>query len=238
MGEAIFKQKCGMVAVNIVASCGVMTPDQMAGLARLAEECGGFRFKMTSRQTLVAVLAEDKAEQLVSALPGLGLRLSPYGNVVRAVKACAGNSSLCPRSVGEALDLGIEIQDKYLGMETPKDFKIAVAGCARGCTDPYCADLGVVASGREVFDVAIGGLGGSARPLHGKIAARRIGREDVFLLIDNVLERFKALGQPGEKLGRAITRLGLEPFLPPDSIKEKEIKPPEDFANFLGIGKE
>ncbi|MCL6611502.1 MAG: nitrite reductase [Peptococcaceae bacterium] len=235
MGVGIFSQRNGMVAVDIVASCGVMTPGQISGLARAAEELGVFRFKLTSRQTMVAVVGADRAEELVNALPALGLKVSPYGNVVRAVKACAGSGALCPRSVGEALDLGIEIQEKYLGLEVPKDFKIAVAGCARGCTDPYCADLGVVASGREVFDVAIGGFAGSARPLHGRVIARRISREEVFALIDHVLDRFRALAEPGEKLGRAISRLGLDPFLPARSLEGSEPGPPEDFAKFLGI---
>lgn len=120
-------------------------------------------------------------------------------------------------------------------MEVPKDFKISVAGCIRGCTDPYCADLGVVASGRDVFDVAIGGFGGSSRPLHGHIIARRIGREDVFHLIDHVLDRFKSLGDPGEKLGRAISRLGLDPFLPARPMEGSESGPSDDFTRFLGI---
>lgn len=235
MGDGIFGQRNGMVAVDIVALCGVMTPDQFSGLASIARDCGVFRLKLTTRQTLVAVLEEDRAEKLINALPALGLKVSPYGNVVRTVKACAGNSSLCPRAVGEALDLGIEIQEKYLGVEVPKDFKIAVAGCVRGCTEPYCADLGVVASGRDVFDVAIGGFGGSSMPLHGQIIARKIGREDVFFLIDHVLERFKSLGEPREKLGRTISRLGLEPFLPDRPMEGKESGPPDDFISFLGI---
>lgn len=236
MGEGIFRQRNGMVAVDVVSACGVLTPEQFSGLARAAGECGVFRFKMTTRQTLVAVLEEEGAEKFIAALPDLGLKVSPYGNVVRAVKACAGSSGLCPRSLGEALNLGIEIQEKYMGLETPKDFKMAVAGCPRGCTDPYCADIGVVASGRDVFDVSIGGYGGSSRPLHGKVIARRVGRENVFMIIGHVLNRFRELGEPGEKLGRAVSRLGTGPFLPPeDNLREGKNEAPDDFANFLGI---
>lgn len=233
MGEGVFRQKNGMVAIDIVASCGVMTPEQFSGLAELSGQCGVFRIKLTSRQTMVAVIDEDKAGGLIDALPGLGLMVSPYGNVVRAVKACPGSGALCPRAVGDALGLGIDIQNKYLGCEVPKDFKIAVAGCVRGCTDPYCADVGIVASGRGVFDVAVGGYGGSARPLHGQVIAKRISREDVFQLIDHIIERFRALGEPGEKLGRAIARIGLEPFLPPPGVRENAQSPSEDFIKFL-----
>lgn len=60
MGEGIFKQRNGMVAVDIVAACGVMTPDQFSGLARATAEFGVFRFKLTTRQTVVAVLDEER----------------------------------------------------------------------------------------------------------------------------------------------------------------------------------
>lgn len=234
MGTGVFRQKNGMVAVDVVAACGVLTSGQFLGLAQTVTDLGAFRVKLTSRQTLVVVLEEDKSAALIEALPGLGLKLSPYGNVVRAVKACAGNSGLCPRSVGEALNLGIEIQERYLGREVPKDFKIAVAGCNRGCVDPYCADFGVVSSGRDVFDVLIGGYGGSARPLHGQVIARKISSQNVFAVLDYILEQFSALGEPGEKLGRTIARLGAESFTPPASLLNTVGEANKDeFAEFL-----
>ncbi|MFZ5648262.1 MAG: hypothetical protein ACOY30_11670 [Bacillota bacterium] len=37
-----------------------MTPDQFSGLARATAEFGVFRFKLTTRQTVVAVLDEER----------------------------------------------------------------------------------------------------------------------------------------------------------------------------------
>ncbi|MFZ5590829.1 MAG: nitrite reductase, partial [Bacillota bacterium] len=184
--------------------------------------------------TMVVVLPSEKVPALLAGLPSLGLQVSPYGNVVRAVKGCAGNAALCPRAIANALDLAIELQDKYLGQEVPKDFKIAVAGCPRGCVDPHCADFGLMASGQDVYDVIIGGIGGSKNPLHGQLIARRVSGEKAQKLLDHVLARFRELGQPREKLGRTIQRVGLDKFLPPTELTEGEPeKPAADFMKFL-----
>ena len=234
VGEGIFKQKNGMLAVDIVAACGVMTVQQMAGLADLGKKTNVFRFKMTTRQTVVAVLGEENAEDFKNSLAPLGLMVSPYGNVVRAVKACAGNNALCPRAIVDALDLGIELQEKYIGRVMPKDFKIAVAGCVRGCTDPHCADFGVIGAGKDVFNVAIGGFGGSLYPLHGQIIAEKISKEDVFKTIDFILDKYTSLGEPSEKLGRTIKRVGLKEFALPDNFLIPTASPEADeFAQFL-----
>ncbi|MGQ9556397.1 MAG: nitrite reductase [Desulfurispora sp.] len=234
MGEGIFVQKCGLVAVDLVAACGVMTPEQLSGLARLIQEAEAFRVKMTSRQTMVVVLPSDKVPVLLTGLPALGLVVSPYGNVVRAVKGCAGNAALCPRAIANALDLAIELQEKYLGQEVPKDFKIAVAGCPRGCVDPHCADFGLLASGQDVYDVIVGGIGGSKNPRHGQVIARRVSAEKAQKLLDHILTRFRELAQPREKLGRTIQRVGLDQFLPPAELAESEPEQPAaDFVQFL-----
>ncbi len=234
MGEGVFRQRNGMVAVDVVAACGVMTPEQFLGLARKVDELGSFRIKLTTRQTLVVVLEEEKAPALIEALPELGLVLSPYGDVVRAVKACAGNTALCPRSTGDALDLGIEIQNRYLGKAVPKDFKISVAGCYRGCVDPHCADFGVVCAGRGFYDVIIGGFGGSARPVHGQVVARRVTQDAVYAILEFIIERFSRMAESGEKLGRTIARLGIEQFTPPDELINCKDNPADnEFEKFL-----
>lgn len=238
MGKAFFKQSNGMFAVNILAACGVMTPEQMEGLGKAARECGVFRLKLTTRQTIVAVIDEHNLPALVNRLPELELMVSPYGNAIRAVKACAGSEALCPRSLGDALGLGIKLQEKYLGRETPKDVKIAVAGCPRGCTDPLCADIGIVARGIDSFNVYLGGRGGSAKPVHGRLIAEKVTETGVFNLFEHILKTYAAVAQPVERISTLVARLGIEPFLPPkellanNSAAETE---DEDFLAFLGM---
>jgi len=52
-----------------------------------------------------------------------------------------------------------------------------------------------------------------------------------------VLERFSALAQPGEKLGRAISRLGLGAFMPPDELVNCSVETDNnEFKKFLLSG--
>lgn len=238
MNKAVFRQSNGMYAVNIVSACGVFTPEQFAGLGQAALEYGVFRLKLTTRQTVVAVLNEEDLARFESRLPALDLAVSPYGGVVRAVKACAGNAALCQRALGDALDLGIALQQKYLGREMPKDVKIAVAGCSRGCTDPLCADFGVIARGKDCFDVYIGGRGSTKKPLHGQLLAEKLTGNDVSKLLDHVLTAYTKLAQSKERLTATVARAGIEGFVPPAGMfAPQEVQADLEFLAFLS-GKE
>ncbi|MCL6479647.1 MAG: nitrite reductase [Peptococcaceae bacterium] len=235
MGQAVFKQKNGLVAVDVLAACGVLNPEQFMGLAEAARDTGVRAIKFTSRQTVVLVLEEKDVPVLADKIAGIGLRISPYGNTVRAVKACAGNSDLCPRAIADALNLGIEIQGSYSGQPVPKDFKIAVAGCPRGCIDPYCADFGLVADGKNTYSVVIGGRGGSAKPEHGTVIQEKIPASQVFPVLDHVLAGYRELAEPGERLCKTISRVGIDRFILPSVIKPgNEID--EEFGRFLTAG--
>lgn len=215
MGQAGFQQRNGMYGVNIISACGVFTPEQFAKLGQAAQECAVFRLKLTTRQTVVAVLPAENIPALLKKLRGIGLRVSPHKGAIRAVKACSGNAALCPRSLADALDLGIKLQDQYLGIEVPRDLKIAVSGCPRGCTEPLSAGFGIMARGAGIYDIYLGGRGGGKKPVHGRLLAGKVSTESVFKLLDYVIERYRALAHPKESIASTVNRLGIDPFLPP-----------------------
>lgn len=233
MGEAIFRQqRNGLYAVNIVFPGGILTPDQLYSLAEAARDIGVWRIKCGVRQTLIAVLEEEKIPALLERISTLGMQIAPFGNKIRNVKACPGGAELCPRSLGPALELGMELQERYLGQDVPKDFKISTAGCPRGCTEPYCADLGLVAKGSDKFDIIIGGRGATGRPIHGTVIAEKINRDKVYLVVDFLLERYRNFAEPGERLCSTIIRLGIDSFKPPAEITQPEDNQ-DEFAAFL-----
>lgn len=233
MGQAIFKQRNGLVAVNVVGACGVFSPEQFLGLAEAAKSTEVQAIKLTSRQSVVLLIGESKLPAFTEKISNLGLRISPYENSIRCVKACAGNTDLCPRAIANALNLGIELQEKYIGQTVPKDFKIAVTGCPRGCTDPYCADFGLVACGKDAYHVAIGGRGGSANPEHGVVIIEKVFADKIPAVLDHVLSQYRKLAQPGEKLCKTISRVGIQNFIPPFSQDGSTDERDEEFSHFL-----
>lgn len=232
VGEAIFRQKNKQMAVNVVGACGVLTPRQFTGLGKIAEEMNASGLKLTTRQTVIVLLDENQLPVFKEALQNLGLSVSPFGNAVRAVKACSGNAALCPRALTDALDTGMAIQSKYLGQPVPDDFKIAVAGCPRGCTEPYCADFGIVGCGKGRYHIVIGGRGSGANPVHGHKIIENCDQDAVIQVLDFVLDKYRTLAAPQERLCYTIARLGLEAFTPNLALAEKN-DVDEEFIAFL-----
>lgn len=238
MGDAIFRQRSGVLGVGITTPCGLIAPDQLVGLGRLAQEVGCLGLKLTTRQTLVILIPEEKLEHLRRGVAALGLRVGVFGEVVRNVKACAGSPSFCLRAAADICSLGTRLQERFMDRPVPNDFKISLAGCSRGCTDPYCADYGVVATGEDAFDVYIGGRGGSPRPVHARLYASGVTARGVEALLEFVLETYSRLGQPKERLCRTLARVGWDSFLPPESLVEEHRagSAEDEFAAFLTAG--
>ncbi|MGE5508090.1 MAG: hypothetical protein ACM3RP_06385 [Chitinophagales bacterium] len=221
MGDAVFRQQNGLMAVGIVAACGIISPAQLSGVARLAEPLGIAGFKLSTRQTLIAILPGERVDELKAAVAGLSLRVGAFGEVVRNVKACCGTNGFCVRAQADAHKLGMALQDRFMDAPVPKDFKINVAGCHRGCTDPFCADFGCIGNPAKVrggFDVLLGGRGGSRSPRHAKVILESVPPETVVAALAYVLDQYRALGQPHERLCRTIDRVGLAPFIPPAEV--------------------
>lgn len=247
MGDAVFRQQNGLMAVGLVAACGLLSPEQLAGVAAAAGPLGIAGFKLSTRQTLIAILPEEQVEALKAEASRLGLRTGAFGEVVRNVKACCGTNGFCVRAQADAHGLGMKLQERFMDQPVPKDFKINVAGCHRGCTDPFCADFGLIGNPAKVrggFDVLLGGRGGSRRPRHAQVILQSLSPEAVELALEFVLERYRELGQPNERLCHTIERVGVTPFVPPaelvaaaeETAAGKSGEPPvdADFLRFAG----
>lgn len=233
MNKAIFKQNDGSTAVLAITQCGVISPDQLTGLSDLVKRLSIPAVKITTRQTIILLCKPEQEADVIEGLSAIGLKVGGYGNIIRNVKGCSGSPQLCQRYLADALGLGIEIQERFFNQPVPKDFKIATSGCVRGCTDPYCADFGVVGAGKNLFTVYLGGRGGSPKPKHGEVIATKISREDVIKLLEHVLAVYRKEGDTNERLCKTIERIGLERFkLDLDSKDDLD----QDFLAFLGGG--
>jgi dissimilatory sulfite reductase (desulfoviridin) alpha/beta subunit len=234
MGHAIFEQRSGILGVAVVAPCGVISSDQLVKLGDLSRKLPVHGMKLTTRQTLVFLINREDLDQFSSEIEQAGLRIGVFGNIVRNVKGCSGSDSLCKRSQGNAFALGGRIQERFMNQPTPKDFKISTAGCVRGCTDPYCADFGAVAVGVDRFDVYVGGRGGSKVPRHGQCIVEGISAEKVLVALEYVLNKYRELGNPDERLCRVIDRCGTAEFVPPPEVLGNDSEPAvDDFSAFL-----
>jgi NAD(P)H-nitrite reductase large subunit len=95
-------------------------------------------------------------------------------------------------------------------MELPGKFKMAVSGCNLNCAESFVRDLGLVGK-KDGWTVLVGGNVGPqpriARELTG-------GLDDAGVLAatEKIIEAYRESANKGERLGKMIERLGLEPL--------------------------
>ena len=136
---------------------GVTNPAELRRIADVADRHGVRMVKITGGQRID--LLGLRKEQLPAVWEELGMPSGhAYAKAVRTVKTCVG-TDFCRFGLGDAIDVGIELERRMEGLYTPHKVKSAVSGCPRNCAESYVKDIGLVAveGGWEVY---VGGAAG------------------------------------------------------------------------------
>jgi nitrite reductase (NADH) large subunit len=138
---------------------GVVTPDQLRTIANVADKYQVPMVKLTGGQR-IDLLGVPKS-QLPDVWKDLGMPSGhAYTKSVRTVKTCVGEE-FCRFGLGNSTKLGIDIEKKYQGIETPHKVKMAVNACPRNCAEATTKDVGVVGIEGGRWQVYVGGAAGS-----------------------------------------------------------------------------
>ena len=126
-------QKDGTFSVVPQMKGGVTTPAQLRKIADVAEKWDVPMVKLTGGQRID--LLGIKKEDLPGVWADLGMPSGyAYGKSFRTVKTCVG-SEFCRFGVGDSTALGIKIESRFQGLESPAKMKLAVTGCPRNCAE-------------------------------------------------------------------------------------------------------
>ena len=82
-----------------------------------------------------------------------------YGKSLRTVKTCVGEQ-FCRFGTQDSMGLGIALEKKFEGLQTPHKVKMAVSACPRSCAESGFKDIGFIGidGGWEIY---VGGNGGN-----------------------------------------------------------------------------
>ena len=82
-----------------------------------------------------------------------------YGKSLRTVKTCVGEQ-FCRFGTQDSMGLGIDLEKKFEGLQTPHKVKMAVSACPRSCAESGFKDIGFIGidGGWELY---VGGNGGT-----------------------------------------------------------------------------
>ena len=210
LGEkgAILQRDKETYAIAPHISCGVVTPELLRTLADVAEKYHAKALKITgaTRIAIVGIKEEDidQVWQELGMKPGAAV-----GLCVRSVRACPGNT-FCRIGQQDALGMGMKLDEIYHGMELPGKFKMSVSGCNLNCAESWVRDIGLFGKPKG-WTLVIGGNVG-ADPRIAQELLTELGDEQALEAIDKVIKHYAENAKKGERLGKMVERVGLEPF--------------------------
>ncbi|MGI8815828.1 MAG: nitrite reductase large subunit NirB [Pseudonocardia sp.] len=204
-------QRDGTFSVVPRMAGGVTTSDELRRIADTADRYAIPLIKVTGGQRidLLGVRKED--------LPAVWADLAmpsgyAYGKSMRTVKTCVG-TDFCRYGLGDSTQLGIDIEERFSGLESPAKLKLAVAGCPRNCSEAMVKDIGLVAVGSpeapDRWEVYVGGAAG-ASVRKGDVLAVVDGRVEAMHLVGVFMQYYREHGRWLERTYDFVPRVGLD----------------------------
>ena len=200
-------QKDGTFSVVPRIFGGVTSPAQLRRIADVAERHGAKMVKLTGGQRI------DLLGLPRESLPAVWRELGEpsghaYAKAFRTCKTCVG-TDFCRYGVGDSTGLGIAIERRYQGLESPAKMKLATAGCPRNCSEATTKDVGAVAIEGGRWELYVGGAAGS-RVRKGDVLCTVDGEEEVLRLAGRFMQYYREQARWLERTYDFVERVGIE----------------------------
>jgi len=130
-----------------------------------------------------------------------------YGKSLRTVKTCVGEQ-FCRFGTQDSLGLGIRLEKKFEGLQTPHKVKMAVSACPRSCAESGFKDIGFIGidGGWEIY---VGGNGGT-HVRGGDLLYKVKTDEEAIEITGAYLQYYRETANYLERTSAWIERVGLE----------------------------
>ncbi len=180
-----------------------------AELRRIAEVAEKYRVRMVKitggqRIDLLGVRKQD----LPKVWRELGMPSGQaYTKALRTCKTCVG-TDFCRYGLGDSTRLGIAIEKRFQGIESPHKMKLAASGCPRNCAEATVKDLGVVAV-EDGWQVYVGGAAGSRVRAADLLATVKTDQE-VLTLAGRFIQYYRENARYAERSYDFVERVGIE----------------------------
>jgi len=200
-------QRDGTFSVVPQMKGGVTSVEQLRRIADVAEKYDIPMIKLTGGQR-IDLLGVPK-EDLPRVWADLGMPSGyAYGKSFRTVKTCVG-LEFCRFGLGDSTTLGVEIESRFQGLESPAKLKLAVTGCPRNCAEAYVKDLGVVAVEGGRWEIYVGGAAG-AHIRKGDLLTTVDTPTEVIALTGRFLQYYRENANWLERTYAFVPRIGIE----------------------------
>jgi nitrite reductase (NADH) large subunit len=200
-------QRDGTFSVVPRMSGGVTDAAQLRRIADVAEKHEIPLIKLTGGQR-IDLLGVPK-EKLQEVWADLDMPSGwAYGKSFRTVKTCVG-TDFCRFGLGDSTKLGVDIEERFKGIEGPAKMKLAVSGCPRNCAESMVKDVGLVAVEGGQWQIYVGGAAG-ATIRKGDILATVDSHEEAMTITGRFLQYYRENANWLERTYDFVPRMGLD----------------------------
>jgi nitrite reductase (NADH) large subunit len=200
-------QKDGTFSVIPRIYGGVTTADELLKIANVAKKYAVPTVKLTGGQRID--LLGIKKEDLPAVWKDLDMVSGyAYTKAFRTCKTCVG-SEWCRFGTNDSTSLGIAIEKKFQGIETPAKVKMAVSGCPRNCAEATTKDVGIIATEGGEWEIGVGGACGvSVRK--SDVLCRVKSQEEAIKITARFLQYYQEHARYLERTYDFVPRIGID----------------------------
>jgi len=185
---------------------GVTSPAQLRRIADVADKHQVPMVKITGGQRIDLLgIPKDK---LPEVWRDLGMPSGhAYAKAFRTCKTCVG-TEFCRYGVGDSTSLGIAIERRFQGLESPHKMKLATAGCPRNCSEATTKDLGAVAIEGGRWEIYVGGGAGS-KVRKGDVLCVVSTHDEVLQVMGRFMQYYREHARYLERTYDFVERIGI-----------------------------
>jgi len=185
---------------------GVTSASELRRIADVADKYDVPMVKITGGQRID--LLGIKKEDLPNVWKDLDMPSGhAYAKSFRTCKTCVG-TDFCRYGVGDSTKLGIAIERRFQGIESPGKLKLATAGCPRNCSEAMVKDIGAVAVEGGRWEIYVGGAAG-AHIRKGDILTVVDTHEEVLLIVGRFIQYYRENAKYLERTYGFVERVGI-----------------------------
>jgi len=149
-GGVITERDPDFTTIRIRAPAGILTIEQLRGIAKIAKKYGTGVVHCTTRQTLeIPHVNPTRLKRLAQQLEKNGTPVGSEKDEVVNIISCPGTER-CKYANIDTISLAKRIDEKLFGKEMPVKMRIALSGCPNACTSPMLNEIGVIGRIRPV----------------------------------------------------------------------------------------
>jgi sulfite reductase (NADPH) hemoprotein beta-component len=197
---------------------GDVSSDEMEAIADLADNFSQGFVRVSHAQDLVLpAVRENALRALFAAVRALGLHRS-VGGLLGDMVSCPGGdycSLANARSIPIAQDIAARF-DSLDRQEALGPLDLRISGCMNSCGHHHIGHIGILGvdkDGSAFYQLLLGGHSGHGAPAAlGTVIGKAFAEGEIADAVEEVLDFYLTVREPGESFRESVSRLGKDPF--------------------------